>query len=76
MFDPFRLLIDANRWLGELDGKSFDFVARALKDVLLLPRSATLRRKRRQGSAGVELRLFGGDLSLQDLSDGYQSVLA
>jgi uncharacterized protein (TIGR02646 family) len=75
MFDPFRPLIDANRWLGELDRKSFDFVARALKDVLSLPRSATLRRRRRQGSPSVELRLFGADLSLQDLSDGYQSVL-
>ena len=75
MFDPFRPLIDADRWLGELDPKSFDFVARALKDVLSLPRSATLRRRRRHGSPGVELRLFGADLSLQDLSDGYQSVL-
>ncbi len=75
MFDPFRPLIDADRWLGELDPKSFDFVARALKDVLSLPRSATLRRRRRRGAAGVELRLFGADLSLQDLSDGYQSVL-
>lgn len=75
MFDPFRPLLDANRWLGQLDAKSFDFVARALKDVLALPRSATLRRKRRHGAPGVELRLFGTNLTLQDLSDGYQSVL-
>lgn len=75
MFDPFRPLIDANRWLGELDRKSFDFVARALKDVLSLPRSVTLRRRRRHGAAGIDLRMFGADLSLQDLSDGYQSVL-
>jgi uncharacterized protein (TIGR02646 family) len=75
MFDPFSPLLDADRWLGELDPTSFDFVARALKDVLALPRSATLRRKRRRGAPGVELRLFGTDLSLRDLSDGYQSVL-
>jgi hypothetical protein len=75
MFDPFRPLLDANRWLGELDAKSFDFVARALKDVLSLPRSARLRRVRRRGVPGVSLRLFGSDLELQDLSDGYQSVL-
>jgi hypothetical protein len=75
MFDPFRPLIDANRWLGQLDRESFDFVARALKDVLVLPRSARLIRVRRKGAPGVSLRLFGYDLSLEDLSDGYQSVL-
>jgi hypothetical protein len=75
MFDPFRPLIDANRWLGQLEPKSFDFVARALKDVLWLPRSARLRRVRRKGVPGVALKLFGTDLALQDLSDGYQSVL-
>lgn len=75
MFDPFRPLLDANRWLGQLEPKSFDFVARALKDVLSLPRSARLRRVRRKGTPGVALRIFGSDLTLQDLSDGYQSVL-
>jgi hypothetical protein len=75
MFDPFRPLIDANRWLGQLDRESFDFVARALKDVLALPRSSRLIRVRRKGAPGVSLRLFGYDLSLDDLSDGYQSVL-
>jgi uncharacterized protein (TIGR02646 family) len=75
MFDPFRPLLDANRWLGELDRKSFDFVARALKDVLSLPRSAILHRVRRRGTPGVMLKLFGSELELQELSDGYQSVL-
>jgi len=75
MFDPFRPLLDANRWLGELDRASFDYVARALKDVLDLPRSTTLKRVRRQGTRGVSLKLFGDDLSLEELSDGYQSVL-
>jgi hypothetical protein len=75
MFDPFRPLIDANWWLGQLDKKSFDFVARSLKDVLGLPRSSRLMRVRRQGAPGVQLKLFGADLGLQELSDGYQSVL-
>jgi hypothetical protein len=75
MFDPFRPLIDANWWLGQLDKKSFDFVARSLKDVLGLPRSARLIRVRRSGSPGVQLKLFGADLGLDELSDGYQSVL-
>lgn len=75
MFDPFRPLLDANRWLGELDRPSFDYVARALKDVLDLPRSTTLKRVRREGVKGVTLKLFGDDLSLDELSDGYQSAL-
>lgn len=75
MFDPFRPLLDANHWLGTLDAKSFDYVARALKDVLDLPRASKLKAVKRKGTRGVTLRLFGADLSLEDLSDGYQSVL-
>jgi uncharacterized protein (TIGR02646 family) len=75
MFDPFRPLLDANRWLGELDKKSFDYVARALKDVLNLPRSSKLKRVRRNGAPGVNLKLYGADLAPEELSDGYQSVL-
>ena len=75
MFDPFRPLLNANRWLGRLDPKSFDYAARALKDVLGLPRSARLRRHKRAGEPGVTLKLYGVDLSLNQLSDGYQSVL-
>lgn len=75
MFDPFRPLLDANHWLGTLDEESFDYVARALKDVLDLPRASRLKAVRRKGTRGVTLRLFGDDLSLEDLSDGYQSVL-
>lgn len=75
MFDPFRPLLDANHWLGTLDPKSFDYVARALKDVLDLPRASKLKAVRQKGTRGVTLRLFGDDLSLEDLSDGYQSIL-
>jgi hypothetical protein len=75
MFDPFSPLLDANRWLGELDRRSFDYVARALKDVLDLPRSSTLKRVRRQKTRGVTLKLYGDELSLDELSDGYQSAL-
>lgn len=75
MFDPFRPLLDANDWLGQLSDRSFDYAARALKDVLSLPASSRLRRVRRKGHRGVSLKLFGADLSLEQLSDGYQSVL-
>ncbi|MDB4890490.1 MAG: hypothetical protein JWL61_2345 [Gemmatimonadetes bacterium] len=75
MFDPFSPLLDANRWLGALDARTFDYVARALKDVLDLPPLSTLKRVRRDKLPGVRLKLFGVDLTLDDLSDGYQSVL-
>ncbi|HEU4778324.1 MAG TPA: AAA family ATPase [Steroidobacteraceae bacterium] len=75
MFDPFHPLLDADRWLGKLEKRSFDFVARALRDVMDLPRHTTLRRVRSNKKAGVRLKQYGADLTLEDLSDGYQSVL-
>ena len=75
LFDPFQPLIDADKWLGRLKPTTFDYVARALKDVLSLPRTSRLKAVKTRGSAGVRLRLFGAELSLEQLSDGYQSVL-
>lgn len=75
MFDPFRPLLDADRWLGRLDNRSFDFAARSLKDVLGIPTSSLLGRVKRAGRPGVTLKLFRAKLSLNQLSDGYQSVL-
>jgi uncharacterized protein (TIGR02646 family) len=74
MFDPFRPLLNADRWMGRLAAEPFDYVARALKDALSLPASSQLRRVKRKGVGGVRLKLFGADLSLEQLSDGYQSV--
>ncbi len=75
MFDPFAPLLDAERWLGRLRKKPFDFVARALRDVLDMPRTSKLRRVRSSRNSGVRLKQYGTDLTLDDLSDGYQSVL-
>ena len=75
MFDPFHPLLDADHWLGKLEKRSFDFVARALRDVMDLPRHTKLSRVRTSKNAGVRLKQYGADLTLEDLSDGYQSVL-
>lgn len=75
MFNPFYPLLDAARWLGALEKPAFDYAARALKDALELPRSAILGRARNRTDSGVTLRLFGAEVSLEELSDGYQSVL-
>jgi hypothetical protein len=73
MFDSFRPLLDASVWLRELDNVAFDYVARALKDVLGLESSARLVRTKR--SPRVAFRQFGAELLFEELSDGSQSVL-
>jgi len=75
LFDPFRPLLDANRWMSRLPRPTFDYVARALKDVLDLPRAARLRVVTTRSGPQVRVRLYGCDLGLEQLSDGYQSVL-
>jgi len=74
MFDPFRPLLDADEWLLSLDPKSFDYVARSLKDVLGLPNSSKMVRQRGRNGK-VKLSLWRTELGLEQLSDGYQSVL-
>ena len=74
MFDPFRPLLDADDWLLSLDPRSFDYVARSLKDVLGLPASSKMVRHRGRNGK-VKLSLWKTNLNLDQLSDGYQSVL-
>jgi 5-methylcytosine-specific restriction endonuclease McrA len=72
LFDPFEPLNDANAWLGGLEPAHFDVVARALRPILQLGPSDRLV----QEDGGVEAEIFGARVSLEDLSDGYQSVVA
>jgi uncharacterized protein (TIGR02646 family) len=72
LFDPFVALKEPIGWLMGLDDERFDTVARALKQLLPLARTDRFLR----GRHGVEVKAFGTQLSLDQLSDGYQSVLA
>ena len=72
LFDPTFPLIDANRSLGTLKRKSFDEVALALKRILDLPETGTIRKKGDQ----IVVSLHGRQSTLDELSDGYQSVIA
>jgi uncharacterized protein (TIGR02646 family) len=74
LFDPTAPLIGVQRWLTSLPTELFDYVVRALKDVLGLARTARMRRLRRIGVVRVDL--FGSEVELSELSDGYQTVLA
>jgi uncharacterized protein (TIGR02646 family) len=73
LFDPFIALNDPVEWLAQLDDARFATVARALKGLLPLGRSDRFLRD----ASGIHVEAFGNTLlTLDQLSDGYQSVLA
>jgi uncharacterized protein (TIGR02646 family) len=72
LFDPFVALNEPVRWLRELDDEPFAAVARALKRLLPLGSGDRLIRD----ATGVRIKAFGTTLTFDQLSDGYQSVLA
>lgn len=79
LFDPSSWLLDAEDWLGRLEPSLFGPAARLLKELLPLherdqletagdPRAPDRRR--------VFVRMFGNEVSLGELSDGYRSIVA
>jgi uncharacterized protein (TIGR02646 family) len=73
LFNPFAPLTDAKAWLRKLTRAQFDYAARALKSLMALEQR-TVRFRRSQ--AGILVRIFGAEVSLEQLSDGYQSVIS
>ncbi len=76
LFNPFVPLNNAETWLLDLPDKTFQPIARVMKDLLALDASGRLQRKERGRQRYVEVRAFGDRFKLDELSDGYQSVLA
>ena len=72
LFNPFEPLNDAATWLASLDPGRFETVARALRAILQLGPEDRLV----QVNGHVEAEIFGTRVTLDDLSDGYQSVVA
>jgi uncharacterized protein (TIGR02646 family) len=72
LFDPLKPLLNAEKWLLELKKSQFDSVAIVLKDLLLLENEATLIRR----AGRVFVNSNGVIVTLKQLSDGYQSVIA
>ena len=72
LFDPFVPLNDAASWIGALPRNSFPDVARAIKELLSLREQDVLERKRGR----VAMRMFDTTVPLEQLSDGFQTVLA
>ena len=73
LFSPFVALKDPVPWMLSLDKQRFDNVARALKGLLPLSQADRVVRSSKRG---VEVHAFGTRLTLDELSDGYQSVVA
>lgn len=72
LFDPFAPLIDAERWLLELDQDRFDNISPILRDLLPLPPDAEFVPE----GGHVVVVAHGARVPLRQLSDGYQSVVA
>ena len=72
LFNPFEPLNDASEWLANLPDEQFNHLARTLKKPLQLGEDCQLFRQDRQ----VMVRLYDRDTALEELSDGFQSVLA
>lgn len=72
LFDPFVPLNEPRDWLMTLDDEHFLAVARGLRRLLPLEGIKEFER----GPDGVRVRVFGQALTLEQLSDGYQCVLA
>lgn len=72
LFDAFLPLLDAEEWLVGAKRAKFDEVALALKDLLALDATATLKRQRGK----VFVSALGERAPIRRLSDGFQSVVA
>jgi uncharacterized protein (TIGR02646 family) len=75
LFDPTAPLNDAEGWLNDttrLPVDQFDKVKTALKDLLLLNETDSITRE----NGEIAVKLFDTTVSLRDLSDGFQSIVA
>lgn len=74
LFDPFLPLLSAESWLLSLDQKTFGYGARVIKDLLIQDDQTKLIRRDKAVRIKTEFNPHG--VRLEDLSDGYQSMVA
>lgn len=73
LMNPNVALVDAKKWMLKLNEDKFQYVARALRSVMLLSNEDHIVRE------DHEIQIVykdGGHATLDELSDGYQSVVA
>lgn len=74
LFDPFVPLGDARRWLLGLDASEFAPLAASFAELLDLGSDVELFQNHDAGR--IDVRIFDTTVPLEELSDGYQSVIA
>lgn len=73
LFDPFAKLQHPGRWLQGLSNYMFDALARALREILVLREEDSIDRDE---EGRLFVRAHGRDTPLDQLSDGYRSLMA
>lgn len=73
LFDPFAKLQHPGRWLQGLSSENFNALARAMREVLVLQEEDSIGR---DGEGRLFVRAHGRDTPLEQLSDGYRSLMA
>lgn len=82
LFDPYSPMCSAEGWITSLAKDRFDVVALALKDLLQLESADRVRREKRYDSSRGRrvlvpiVDMAGTSNRLDELSDGYQSMVA
>lgn len=76
LFDPFVPLADASAWLLSLPEDRFTAAARGLRRLLEMDDGDTLSRHPSSGEVRCRKKSLGATVRIEELSDGYQSVLA
>jgi uncharacterized protein (TIGR02646 family) len=78
LFDPFTPLKDSEEWLLGLEAERFDSVARSLRKILPLDPGDELVKTPASGKSPARVHAKTGRalLTLDQLSDGFQSVVA
>ncbi|MGH1330214.1 MAG: AAA family ATPase [Paracoccaceae bacterium] len=72
LFDPMDTIANPIAWLNQVDQATFDIAARALREVLMLDRSAYFAREKGR----IIIETGGGNTPLSQMSVGYKSVVA
>ncbi|PEZ76348.1 AAA family ATPase [Bacillus sp. AFS017274] len=74
LFNPLNMLANASKFLYELDDENFTSAANTLKSLLLLEEATIIRKKSKKNKIFVKYSNY--EVTLEQLSDGYRSVVA
>ncbi|MED3056082.1 AAA family ATPase [Bacillus thuringiensis] len=76
LFNPIFSLVDAELWLAKLSNKKFKDAAQAIKRLFAVEDTYRFYRRKNNGRREIISTMFGTKNTLNELSHGYQSVVA